>query len=184
MSDSYTFSDESIVSVIESFKRNEVINTMRKQYKEDNNNKWNTLYKFTVDSIDEGYIVIGDPSGLDKLLKPGEDAYMEKYFSNDPTAKWDKNTPKHKQGDWKYSLLPKDYLGSKSILKRAITFNTIKKSSARSVLANNLPKVYKVNWNKRLEWVKNEISIIHKNSGKEIEEWETFVKEIKLLTGV
>lgn len=67
-------------------------------------------------------------------LRAGEDAYMEGKYGDDPEAHWQKTTPKHEAGSWKYSLLPNNYQSNKSILINSLKLGIDIKDKTKSEL--------------------------------------------------
>jgi hypothetical protein len=115
---SFMLNESSVVQVIESYKKSDAVQKIRSEVKAEQDAQWNALFDQVMQGYHSGEIKAS--ADLGRALRPGEDSFMEKFYGDDPEAKWDKSTPKHKQGEWKYSLLPNGYTSAKSILNRAV----------------------------------------------------------------
>jgi len=140
---SFMINSDSIVTVIESYQRAEIATKVHSGIRQESAQQWNALFDQVLQGVSSGEIK--NSMDLDVALKPGEDAYMEKYYSNDGNAKWGNTTPKHNAGDWKYSLLPNNYTSSVSILKRAVDNGLVVPyaGKGKSALQKALPRTNK-----------------------------------------
>lgn len=80
------------------------------------------------------------PTGISikDTLREGEDAYLEGKYGDDPEAHWQKTTPKHEAGSWKYSLLPKNYQVNKSILINSLKLDIDIKDKTKNELQQSI----------------------------------------------
>ena len=140
---SFMINSDSIVTVIESYQRAEIATKVHSGIRHESATQWNALFDQVLDGVTSGEIK--NSTDLDRAFKPGEDAYMEKYYAHDGNAKWGNTTPKHNAGDWKYSLLPNNYTSSVSILKRAVDNGLVISyvGKGKSALQKALPRTNK-----------------------------------------
>lgn len=109
---------QDVFKIVEAFGKATEVRKFKADIVREKNTQWGKLWKFAVDEVQQGNIKTGNDFIM--ALRPGENLYMDTYFQEVPDAKWEKDTPKHKKGDWKLSLLPAEYTTSRDLIKRAI----------------------------------------------------------------